>query len=158
MRKRIFGRRFKRDTNERKALFRSLMHGVVLHGKIRTTEAKAKAIKGDLEKFVTAAKTSGKEARTHLVSRLANERVVDKIINEIAPRMANRPGGYLRILRLAPRVADGARQVMLTWVEEIVPTSFEKTKRRAQKPKEQTKVKVPEKPKAKEKSKRVSKK
>ncbi|HVZ12246.1 MAG TPA: 50S ribosomal protein L17 [Patescibacteria group bacterium] len=129
MRKKIFGRKFKRDTNERKALFRSLMHGLVLHGKIRTTEAKAKAIKGTIEKYVTMGRNKGEEARRDLMSHLANEKVVEKIIAEIAPKFANRPGGYTRILRMQPRVKDGASMVLMTWTETISVTPTTQPKR-----------------------------
>lgn len=129
MRKRIFGRRLKRDTNERKALFRSLMGSLVLHGKIRTTEAKAKSIKGELEKLVTIAKNKEENARNLLMSRLVNDRVVEKVISEIAPKFAARPGGYTRIIRMGPRVKDGAKMVLMSWVEEVAPTSFKQPKR-----------------------------
>jgi len=140
MRKRIFGRRFKRDTNERKALFRSLMHGMILQGKIRTTEAKAKSIKADLEKLVTMVRSGEESARRLALSRLVNERVVDKLVSEIAPKFATRPGGYTRILKMGPRVKDGARMVLMTWVEEVAPTSFKVEKRSAGKVKSSAKV------------------
>lgn len=133
MRKRIFGRRLKRDTNERKALFRSLMGSLVLHGRIRTTEAKAKSIKGELEKLVTIAKNKEENARNLLMSRLVNTIVVEKVISEIAPKFAARPGGYTRIIRMGPRVKDGAKMVLMSWVEEIAPTSFKQPKRKASK-------------------------
>ena len=129
MRKQIFGRRFKRDTNERKALFRSLMNGLVLNGSIKTTEAKAKAIKGDIEKLVTMGKNKGEGARRILTARLANEKTADKILAEIAPKFATRPGGYTKILRLGVRVKDNAPRVMLTWVEPISVTSMVEVKR-----------------------------
>ncbi len=120
MRKRIFGRRFKRDTNERKALFRGLMSSLVIYGKIRTTSAKAKAIKGDMEKLVTHAK-KGEEARRLLMSRIPNDKIIDRLILEIAPKFSDRPGGYTRILKYGPRVKDGADMVVLTWVEVFSP-------------------------------------
>lgn len=129
MRKRIFGRRFKRDTNERKALFRSLMHGLILHGKITTTEAKAKAIKGDVEKLVTIAKTRGEDAKRQLMKKLVNERAADKILVEITPKFETRAGGYTRIIRYGNRVKDGASMVVLTWTETIIPTSLIAPKR-----------------------------
>jgi large subunit ribosomal protein L17 len=129
MRKKIFGRRFKRDINERKALFRSLMHSLVLHGKLKTSEAKAKAIKGEIEKLVTHAKNEGTAARSTILSKLANEKVTEKLISEVAPLFKNRPGGYTRILKLGPRVKDGARMVQVTWVEEVKATSFGSEKR-----------------------------
>ncbi|HVZ67158.1 MAG TPA: 50S ribosomal protein L17 [Patescibacteria group bacterium] len=134
MRKQIFGRKFKRDTNERKALFRSLMNGLVLNGSIKTTEAKAKAIKGDVEKLVTMGKNKGESSRRILTARLANEKVADKILAEIAPKFATRPGGYTKILRLGNRVKDNAPYVMLTWVEQISVTPVTEPKRNTLKP------------------------
>jgi len=133
MRKRIFGRRFKRDTNERKALFRSLMSSLVLHGKIRTTEAKAKSIRAEIEKLVTAAKNQGEEANRHIMKSLPNETVVAKIIAEIAPKFATRPGGYTRIIRMDRRIKDGAKMVLMSWVEEVSPSPFKEPKRNVSK-------------------------
>ncbi|MBI4091997.1 MAG: 50S ribosomal protein L17 [Candidatus Levybacteria bacterium] len=130
----MFGRRLKRDRNQRKALFRSLMGSLVLYGKIKTTEAKAKSIKGELEKMVTLAKSKGEDARNLLVSRLSNERVVERIILEIAPKFATRPGGYIRIVKMGPRLKDGARMVLMSWVEEVLPVSFREPKRKVAKP------------------------
>lgn len=148
MRKRIFGRRFKRDINERKALFKSLMNSLILHGKIRTTEAKAKAIKGEVEKIVTRAR-KGESARRIITAKLGDARAVDKVIGEIAPKFAERPGGYTRLLKLGSRVKDGAGVALLTWVEEVSPTSFKEPKRN---PKKKT-----SKPKEKEKKTQVKK-
>lgn len=134
MRKRVFGRKLRRNTDQRKALFRSLMGSLVLYGKIKTTEAKAKSIKGEIEKMVTLAKNKEGDARNLLMSRLANERVVEKIISEIAPKFASRPGGYTRLVKMGPRVKDGAKIVLMSWVEEIAPTSFKQPKRKNLKP------------------------
>ena len=129
MRKRIFGRRFKRDTNERKALFRSLMNGLILHGKISTTEAKAKAIQGDIEKLITIGKTRGDDARRQLVSKLANETTADKILNVITPLFDKRQGGYTRILRLGNRKKDGARMIWMSWTETVLASDLKAPKR-----------------------------
>lgn len=117
MRKRYFGRKFKKDTNQRKALFRSLIRSMVLNDRIETTEAKAKAIKGELEKIVTKAAKQGEAARNTLRSRLVQEPLVDKMISEIGPRFVNRPGGYTRIVRLGTRLKDNSEMVLLEWVE-----------------------------------------
>lgn len=130
MRKRIFGRRLKRDTNERKALFKSLMIGLITHGKIRTTYAKAKSINGEVEKLVTIGKTKGDDARRQLMSHLVNDKAADKILMEIAPLFKDRVGGYTRILRMGPRVKDGASMVLLTWTERVVPTAIKDPKRK----------------------------
>ncbi|KKQ96005.1 MAG: 50S ribosomal protein L17 [Candidatus Levybacteria bacterium RIFCSPHIGHO2_02_FULL_39_36] len=132
MRKRIFGRRFRRDTNERKALFKSLMNSLILHGKIKTTEAKAKAIKGEVEKIVTRAK-AGEAARRIITAKLGDTRAVEKVIGEIAPKFAERPGGYTRLLKLGSRVKDGASVALLTWVEEVLPTPLKEPKRNTKK-------------------------
>lgn len=129
MRKRIFGRRLKRDTNERKALFRSLMVGLILHGKIKTTEAKAKSIKSDVEKLVTIAKTRGEDAKRQIMSKLVSEKATDKMLSEIAPKLEKRLGGYTRILRMGPRVKDGAKMVAMTWTETVLPTSVKAPKK-----------------------------
>jgi large subunit ribosomal protein L17 len=140
MRKRIFGRRFKRDTNERKALFRSLMQGMILHGKIKTTEAKAKAIQADLEKLVTIGKTKGEDAKRQLMSKLANERSADKILAEIAPKFETRAGGYTKIIRFGKRAKDGASLVVMTWTETILPSIIKTPKRNTSKKVVKTKV------------------
>lgn len=117
MRKKIFGRKFKKNTNQRKALFRSLMQSMIIHGRIKTTEAKAKAVKGELEKLVT--KAAKENSRNHLLSRVVHEGLVDKLINEIGPRYADRPGGYTRIVRLGGRLKDNAEMVLLEWVDGV---------------------------------------
>lgn len=123
MRKRIFGRRFKRDINQRRALFKSLMRELVIHGRIKTTEAKAKSIKGQIEKFVTKAKIQGEESRVHLQKHFTQD-VVTRIITEIAPVFKDRPGGYTRIMRLGNRVKDNAPMVMIEWVDMIAPSTI----------------------------------
>ena len=117
MRKNVFGRKLRRTTNQRKGLFRSLMRSLVLEGRIKTTEAKAKSVKGEIEKLVTKAKNSGEEARRDILKYLPHEDVVSKIISEIAPLYKTRPGGYTRIIRLSSRKKDNAAMVMIEWVE-----------------------------------------
>jgi large subunit ribosomal protein L17 len=117
MKKNVFGRQLKRDTNERKALFKGLMMQLVVHERIETTEQKAKAIRGQIEKLVTKAKKKGAAAVPQLLPYLA-ESATKKIIGEIAPRFANRPGGYTRMVRLGRRFNDDATMVVLEWVEK----------------------------------------
>lgn len=131
MRKNIYGRRFKRDTNERKALFRTLMREMILRGQITTTEAKAKAIKPELEKSVTKALKS-KEAAYHLQKTFSKE-ITDRLIVEIAPKFKDRPGGYTRITKVGNRVKDNASLVVLEWVEKVeaVPTKVKRSQKKA---------------------------
>lgn len=117
MRKRIFGKKLKRTTNQRKALFKSLTQALVLHGRIKTTQAKAKAIKGEVEKLVTYAKNKPENAKQHL-QKSVSYKTVDRIIN-IAPVFKARPGGYTRIIKLGGRTKDNAAMVILEFVEKL---------------------------------------
>ena len=116
MRKRIFGRRLRRDANERKALFKGLMSALVLEEGIKTTEAKAKAIRGGVEKLVTKAR-SGSTAARSILERHLTPPAIEKMISDLALRFANRPGGYTRTVKLGYRVADNAPMVLIEWVE-----------------------------------------
>ncbi|MBU3978309.1 50S ribosomal protein L17 [Patescibacteria group bacterium] len=127
MRKNVFGRQLKRTRNERKALFKSLLTSLVLYERIQTTEAKAKAIKGDADKLITKAKKGGLHAYRLLEPDLATI-AVKKLLSTIAPRFTNRQGGYTRIIRVGRRLKDNAPQVILEWTEKalIVPAIQEK--------------------------------
>lgn len=116
MLKRVYGRKFKRDINQRQALFKGLMRSLALNESIKTTEAKAKSVKGHFEKLVTKAK-DGETSRYHLVKHVSED-AVDRLIKDIAPRMKDRPGGYTRIIRLENRLKDNARMVILELVEK----------------------------------------
>lgn len=117
MKKNIFGRKFKRDTNERKALFKNLISSLILDGRIKTTEEKAKAIKGDIDKVITKVKKNGEIARK-LVGSYVFPYALDKLINDVAPRFAKRNGGYTRIIRIGKRFGDNATVVLMEWTEE----------------------------------------
>ncbi len=118
MKKNVFGRKFKRDTNERKALFKNLLTSLVLEERIKTTTAKAKAIKGAADKLVTKAKKGGDHAIKSLHPDI-NQAAVSKMIADIAPRFVTRQGGYTRIIKIGKRrVADNAGMVYLEWTEQ----------------------------------------
>ena len=126
MRKNVFGRQFRRDANERKALFKNLLTSLVLEERIKTSEAKAKAIKGAADKLITKAKKGGNEAFLALQPDVSHA-AVTKLINDIAPRFATRNGGYTRIVKVGPRVSDNAAMVLMEWVEKpAVKTDAEK--------------------------------
>lgn len=128
MRKRVFGRRFKKDINQRKALFRGLMRSLIIHEGIKTTEAKAKAIKGQFEKYITKAR-KGEVSRYHLLKHLPKESV-DKLIEDIGPRFENRSGGYTRIIKLGNRTKDNARMVLLELIEKSTKSKNKITKKK----------------------------
>jgi large subunit ribosomal protein L17 len=136
MKKNVFGRKLKRDKNERKALFKSLMSSLVLHEKIETTEAKAKAIRAEIDKLVTKAKQGGNSANLVLEKSLSRP-AFDKIIKEIGPRFSKRQGGYTRLIKLGKRFGDDAPVVILEWVEkaEIISVPAIKDNKKIKEPK-----------------------
>ncbi len=143
MRKNVFGRQFKRDANERKALFKNLLTSLVMEERIKTSTAKAKAIKAAADKLITKAKKGGRDAYRALEAEV-NHNAVIKLIDDIAPRFAGRAGGYTRIIKIGNRVADNAPESVMEWTEkkvvkEIVAVKEPKTTKEA-KPKKETKA------------------
>lgn len=118
MKKHIFGKKLGRDKDERKALFKSLMSSLILSEKIQTTEAKAKAIRPEIEKLVTKAKKGSNSAKRVLEKSLTRE-AFEKIIKEIAPSFENKQGGYTRLVKLGKRLGDNTSIVIIEWTEVI---------------------------------------
>ncbi len=108
MRHRIAGRKLSRPTAHRWALYRNLVSDLVKYGKIVTTEAKAKEIRGLAEKMITLGKEGSLASRRRALAFVTDKKLVDKIFTELAPRYTERPGGYTRIVKLGRRVGDGA--------------------------------------------------
>ena len=106
-----------RSASHRKALLRNLCKEVIDHERIRTTEAKAKAVKPEVEKLITLAKRGDLHARRQALATLHNDKfVVHKLFEEVAPRYVERPGGYTRIVKLGPRKSDSTEMVYLELV------------------------------------------
>ena len=107
-----------RDAGHRKALVRNLCAQVLQHERIKTTEAKAKAVKPEIEKLITLARKGDLHARRQATSILQHpdKGVIYKLFEEIAPRYTERPGGYTRILKLGPRQSDATEMVYLELV------------------------------------------
>ena len=106
-----------RDSAHRKALLMNLCKQVIEHERIKTTEAKAKAVKPEIEKLITLAKRGDLHARRQALSTLAQDKfAVHKLFVDIAPRYADRPGGYTRILKLGPRRSDATEMVFIELV------------------------------------------
>jgi len=125
MRKQVFGRKFKRDANERKALLKGLMTDLVMKESIQTTEEKAKAIKGQVEKLVTKAIKSAKGGSAYggkspesLLQPYLSVAAYRKVINDLSKRFADRPGGYTRIVKLGQRFGDNAKMAIIEWVDK----------------------------------------
>ena len=106
-----------RDSAHRKALLMNLSKQVLEHEKIETTEAKAKAVKPELEKLITLAKRGDLHARRQALSALGQDKfAVHRLFEEVAPRYADRPGGYTRIYKLGPRRSDATEMVLIELV------------------------------------------
>lgn len=130
MRHNVYGKKLSRDSGHRKALRMNLTREILEHGRIQTTEAKADFVRRNVERMITIAKRGLKKAneknddtvlvhaRRVAASRLGNDRdLVKKLFDEIAPRFANREGGYTRIYKLGPRKGDNAEMVLIELTE-----------------------------------------
>ena len=104
-------RGFGRPSNQRRALLRSLARSLVIHERISTTEAKAKALRPFIERLVTYAKKNTLASRRLAKTRLGDDAAVKKLFNSIAPRYADRHGGYTRIVKRTERGANDARKL-----------------------------------------------
>jgi len=102
---------FNRPTNQRKALLRSLARSLVIHERISTTEAKAKELRPFVERLVTYGKKNTLASRRLAITRLQDEEAVKKLFSAIAPRYADRAGGYTRVVKRAKRGANDARKL-----------------------------------------------
>ncbi len=116
MRHQVSGRRLERSTGHRQMLYRNLVTDLLAHEKIVTTEAKAKEIRGMSEKMITLGKRGNLHARRQALSFVIGEAVVDKLFAELAPRYAERHGGYTRIIKLGNRPGDDAPKVQIELV------------------------------------------
>ena len=117
MRHRKAGRKLGRSSGHRRALYRNLVTELFRHERIKTTEAKAKAIRPRAEKLITLGKQGTLHARRLAAGRLNDQEILKKLFDEIAPRYQEREGGYTRILKLGSRQGDNALMVLIELVE-----------------------------------------
>ncbi len=117
MRHQIAGRKLGRATGHRRALYRNQVTDLLKHGKIVTTEAKAKEVRGLAEKMITLGKKSGLHSYRQALSFIIDKQVAEKVFAELAPKYKERPGGYTRLVKLEPRLGDGAPMVQLELVD-----------------------------------------
>ena len=113
------GKKLGRDSSHRRALYANLACSLIEHGRIRTTEAKAKAVKPYAEKLITLGRRGDLHARRQALAELHSQEVVHRLFAEVAPRMADRPGGYSRIVKLGHRQGDAAEMVYLELVDYV---------------------------------------
>ena len=117
MRHRVAHRKLGRTTEHRISLLRNLAASLIAHGRIRTTEAKAKELRPFVEKLVTLGKRDSLHARRRALSILPRKEAVQKLFGDVSPRFSERPGGYTRILKLAHRQGDGAAMAFIEFVD-----------------------------------------
>lgn len=125
MRHKVAGYKLGRTKDRRAALRRNLIKQLFIHERIRTTRAKAGALRGAAERMITLAKRGNEAGEAQMVharrlaaARIGDAEVVQKLFDDIAPRYVDRPGGYTRILKLGPRRGDSAEMVLIELVEE----------------------------------------
>jgi large subunit ribosomal protein L17 len=134
MRHRRAGSKLGRDASHRKALYGNLAGALIEHGRIRTTEAKAKAVKPVVEEMITLGRRGDIHARRQALAYLRSQDVVYKLFADVGPRFADRPGGYTRIVKLGPRQGDAADMVYLGLVDHVpeAPAPTPARRRRAE--------------------------
>jgi large subunit ribosomal protein L17 len=119
VRHRKAGRKLGRDSAHRKALYSNLAGALIEHGRIRTTEAKAKEVRSIVEEMITLGKRGDLAAHRQAVAFLRSKSVAHVLFSEVAPRFADRPGGYTRIVRIGPRQGDAAPMAYLEFVDYV---------------------------------------
>jgi large subunit ribosomal protein L17 len=117
MRHRKSGRRLGRTSSHRKAMFRNMAASLLRHETIRTTLPKAKELRRVVEPLITLAKEDGVAKRRLAFDRLRDKEAVGKLFKDIGPRFKDRPGGYLRILKIGPRPGDAAPMAIVQLVD-----------------------------------------
>jgi large subunit ribosomal protein L17 len=111
------GKKLGRDSAHRKALYSNLAGALIQHGRIETTEAKAKAVKPYAEKLITLGKRGDLHSRRLALAELRSNDVVHRLFADVAPRFSERDGGYTRIVKIGPRQGDAAPMVLLELVD-----------------------------------------
>ena len=115
------GKKLGRDSAHRKALYSNLAGALIEHGRIKTTLAKAKAVRPIAEQMITLGRRGDLHARRQALAYLHSNDVVTMLFSEVAPRFTDRPGGYSRIVKLGPRWGDAAEMVYLELVDYVPP-------------------------------------
>jgi large subunit ribosomal protein L17 len=117
MRHRVAGRKFGRNTGQRKALFKGLAISLIINERVTTTEAKAKTIRPVVEKLVTMARDDSDHHRRLVMSRIGDEVATAKLFEVLGPRFEGQPGGYTRIYKVGQRKGDAAPMAMIEFVD-----------------------------------------
>ena len=116
------GRKFGRERDQRRALLKGLATSLVIHGKIETTLQKAKEIVPYVEPLITKAKVGDLHNRRQIVAALSTVEAAHKLVDNIAPQLAGRNSGHLRITRTKLRIGDNAQMATVSFVDELKTT------------------------------------
>ena len=119
MRHQKAGKKLGRDASHRKALYSNLAGSLIVHGRVKTTVAKAKAVRPIAEKMITLGRRGDIHARRQALAYLRSQEVVHQLFADVAPRYADRPGGYTRIVKIGPRPGDSAPMAYLEFVDHV---------------------------------------
>jgi large subunit ribosomal protein L17 len=119
MRHQRSGKKLGRDSAHRKALYANLTSSLIEHGRIRTTETKAKAVRPIAEKMITLGRDGSIHARRQALAYLRSQEIVHMLFSEVGPRFKARPGGYTRVVKLGPRQGDSAPMAYLELVDFV---------------------------------------
>ncbi len=126
------GRKFGRTTDQRRALIKGLATSLVMEGKIETTLPKAKELTRYIEKLITKAKKGDLANRRRVIAGLSTQVAAFKLVDEIAPQLASRTSGHVRVERTRLRIGDGAQMAIIEFVDELKP--MPKAEPQAEKP------------------------
>lgn len=122
------GRKFGRERDQRRALLKGLATSLVMHGKIETTLPKAKELVRYIEKVITKAKKGDLHNRRQVIAALSTQVAAFKLVDEIAPQLAGRTSGHVRVQRTRLRVGDGAQMATIAFVDELKAAPKEEVK------------------------------
>ena len=140
------GKKLGRDSAHRKALYSNLTSALIEHGRIKTTEAKAKEVRPVAEQMITLGRRGGVPARRQALRFLRSQDVVHKLFSDVGPRFADRDGGYSRIVKIGPRQGDAAEMVYLELVDFLPEAKPVRVRRRREPEQEQEPEQEPEAP------------
>ena len=122
------GRKFGRETDQRRALMKGLASSLVEHGKIETTLPKAKELVRYIEKLITKAKKGDLSSRRQVISGLSTVKTANKLVDEIAPQLDKRTSGHVRVEKTKLRVGDGTQMASISFVDELKAAPKEEKK------------------------------
>ena len=125
MRHKYSGRKFNRTSSHRAAMFKNMMASLIEHEEIKTTVPKAKELRGFVERLITISKIDTVAKRRIVFSRIRSKEAVAKLFNELGPRFKERPGGYLRIIKMGYRPGDSAPMALIEMVSKNEDSSLE---------------------------------